>query len=82
MQQVKTLGIGEIKTHFSEILGQVKRGQRIIISFGKKKEKVAMIVPYEECQPEERRQLGPLKGKAEFEIHDDFRITDEELLEF
>ncbi len=77
---MKTLGIGEIKTHFSDILGEIRKGEKVVISYGKKKEKVAVLVPYDECFPKEKRTIGLLKGKARFEIHDDFKISDEQLL--
>jgi len=34
-----------LKANFSAILGRVKKGEKIIIGFGKKKEKVAVPMP-------------------------------------
>jgi prevent-host-death family protein len=78
---MKTKGVGEIKAHFSDILEQVKSGEKIVIAFGKKKKKVAVIVPYEEYRPRGQRRLGPLQGKAGFEIRHDFGFTDDDLLD-
>jgi prevent-host-death family protein len=37
--------VGEFKARFSEILNQVKKGQEIVISFGKQRKKVAVLIP-------------------------------------
>jgi len=77
---MKTLSVGEIKTHFSDILKRVKHGEKIAIGYGKQKRKVAVIVPYDEFQPRENRKLGPLQDKAYFEMQNGFKMADEELL--
>ena len=77
---MKTVGVGEIKAHFSDILEQVKGGEKIAVAYGKKKKKVAVIVPYDEYSPKGRRRLGLLQGKAGFEIRPGFVIADEDLL--
>ncbi|MCD4787226.1 MAG: type II toxin-antitoxin system Phd/YefM family antitoxin [Desulfobacterales bacterium] len=43
---MQTLTIGELKTSFSEVLKKIRSGQKIVISYGRKREKVAVIVPY------------------------------------
>ena len=77
---MKTLTVGELKTHFSEVLGLVRKGEEIALSYGKKKEKVAVILPYDHYKPKAERQLGLLKGKAGCVIKDDFEISDEEMV--
>ena len=77
---MKTVGIGEIKAHFSDILEQVKGGEKIVVAYGKKKKKVAVIVPYDEYRSQGRRRLGQLQGKAGFEIRPGFEIADDDLL--
>jgi antitoxin (DNA-binding transcriptional repressor) of toxin-antitoxin stability system len=77
---MKTLSIGELKTNFSEVLGLIRKGEEITISFGKKKEKVAVILPYDHYKPKDKRQLGLLKGKAGCVIKDDFTLADEEMV--
>jgi len=42
---MKTLAVGELKKHFSEVIENVRDGEEIGISFGKKHELVAVIVP-------------------------------------
>ncbi len=77
---MQTLTVGELKASFSEVLEKVKGGERIAISYGKKREKVAVIVPYSDHVPAPGRNLGILEGRAECIIHDDFEITDSEML--
>ncbi len=43
---MQTLTIGELKTGFSEVLKRIRNGEEIVISYGKKREKVAVLVPY------------------------------------
>ena len=55
---MKTMTVGELKAQFSEVLGQMlKNGEPIAISYGKKKEKVAAIVPYSLIKPKTERTL-------------------------
>ena len=76
-----TLTIGKLKSQFSSVLEQVKRGQEVVISYGKKKEKIAVIIPYRRYRSSKQpRKLGLLKGKAKCVITPDFALTDEEFL--
>jgi len=75
---MKTYPVGEFKTHFSEIMEQVRAGEEIIISYGKKKENVAVLIPYAAYKTKKIR-LGLLQGKALI-IHADFKMSEEELL--
>ena len=78
---MKTMTVGELKAQFSAVLDQIAAGgEPIAISYGRKKEKVAAIVPYSLLRPDADRQLGLLKGKGRCVIHDDFAISDDELL--
>ena len=75
---MKTFPVGEFKTHFSEIIEQVRSGEEIIITYGKKKENVAVLIPYASYKTK-KIQLGLLQNRA-LKIHDDFKMTEEELL--
>lgn len=77
---MQTLNIGELKSRFSEVLEKIKKGQEIIITYGKKREKVAVIVPYSAYVSRPERSLGLLKDRAKCTIHEDFAISDEEML--
>lgn len=77
---MKTLQVGEFKKHFSEILDTVRDGEEVTITYGKKKEKVAILVPYEKYHKKTKRKLGLLENKATCRISEDFEISDEDLL--
>ncbi|MDF7800444.1 type II toxin-antitoxin system Phd/YefM family antitoxin [Pontiellaceae bacterium B1224] len=76
---MKTLAVGDFKTHFSEVLNDVKHGEEFVVCYGRKKEKVAVLVPYEKYvkQPV---TLGVLEGIASYKINDDFAMSDEDFL--
>jgi antitoxin (DNA-binding transcriptional repressor) of toxin-antitoxin stability system len=76
---IKEMTVGEIKTHFSEILQEVKTGKKFGILYGRTKKPIAMIVPYDEGKSE--RKIGILDGKIKIEFRHDFEMTSEELLE-
>jgi len=77
---MQTLTVGELKARFSEVLEKVKNGEEIIISYGKKRERVAVLLPYSRYDQKQQRKLGLLKGRAACIIHKDFKISDEEML--
>lgn len=78
---MKTMTVGEIKAHFSEVLDQLeKTGEPVAISYGKRKEKIAAIVPYSQVQPATQRKLGVMQDKASYVLHDNFALSDEEML--
>ncbi|MEP7128489.1 MAG: hypothetical protein ABI729_06460 [Chitinophagales bacterium] len=76
---MKTMTVGELKAKFSEVLDLVMEGEAVYVSYGKKKEIVAQLVPYK--QPgKKKRKLGGLKGKVTFKFMPDFKMTEKELL--
>ena len=77
---MQTLTIGELKASFSEVLKKIRNGQEIVISYGKKREKVAVIVPYSSYVSTPERSLGLLEDRAGCIIHDDFEISEKEML--
>lgn len=77
---MQTMTVGEVKSHFSEVLDLVQSGEDVVISFGKKKEKIAVIVPFSRYAQKPERRLGLLCGKGSFSMRGDFKISDEEFL--
>jgi prevent-host-death family protein len=77
---MQTMTVGQFKSHFSEVLNLVQHGEDIVISYGKKKEKIAVLVPFAHYEGKPQRILGLLAGKATFAIAEDFKISDDELL--
>jgi len=75
---MKIYQVGEFKALFSEIMEQVRAGEEIIISYGKKKENVAVLIPYAAYKTK-RIRLGLLQDKT-LKIHADFKMNEEELL--
>ena len=72
------MSVGEIKTHFSEVLEEVKQGKKVGVLYGRAKRPIAMIVPHiEEKKP--KRKIGILDGKVKIEFRADFDMTTEEL---
>jgi len=76
---METMTVGDFKTHFSEVLKKVIAGEEIAISYGKKKEIVARIVP-KNAGKKIKRKIGLLDGKASIKIANGFKITSEEFL--
>jgi antitoxin (DNA-binding transcriptional repressor) of toxin-antitoxin stability system len=77
---MKILSLAEAKTHFSAILKDVGLGNEVAISYGKKKETIAVIIPYETWKKSKKRQLGTLEGIVTVKFSKDFYMTDEELI--
>jgi prevent-host-death family protein len=74
---MKTLQVGEFKSHFSEVIENIKKGEEVVISFGKKKEKIAVLVPYSKYMKKKSRKIGLLEKKASFKLSSDFKVSDE-----
>ncbi len=77
---MKTLPLAEVKTHLSSLLKEVETGSEIAISFGKKRETIAVIVPYKEYKRSKKRRLGMLKGKMKVIFEKDFSIRDKDFI--
>jgi len=75
---MKTYSVGEFKARFAEIIEQVRAGEEIIISYGKRKENVAVLIP-DAAYKTKKIRLGLLRNKT-LKIHDDFKMSEEELL--
>jgi len=78
---MKTLPVGELKAQFSEVLEKVRQGEKFGILYGKKKKPIAMIVPFSEVEEKKERKLGILEGKFQVKFANDFKMTEEELLD-
>ncbi len=77
---MKSLTVGEFKAQFSEVLKGLQAGEPIAITYGKKRTKLAVLVPYDQYVNTIERKLGVLQDKAHYHIHDDFKMTDEDVL--
>jgi prevent-host-death family protein len=78
---MKTLTSATVKNDLSHVLEMVRQGEEIVISYGRKKEKIAVIVPYKKyTQNRVSRKLGTLEGKASYKIKKGFKTSDEDML--
>ncbi len=78
---METMTVAELKAKFSSVLDRLKAGEEIVISYGKRREKVGVLIPYEKFHREPVKRLGILKGRGQCIIHDDFEMDDQELLD-
>lgn len=76
---MKMMAVGVVKSRFSEVLNDVKKGETIGIEYGRKHKPLAKIVPYTQ-DDHDRRKIGILKNKGTFSFVGDGKITDEEFL--
>lgn len=77
---MKSLSVGEFKAQFSEVLEMVRQGESVGILYGKDKKLVAEINP-PKTQKKEKRKIGIMDGQVEIIFADNFKMTDEELLD-
>lgn len=77
---MKSLPVGELKAQFSEVLEKVQQGETFEILYGKKKTPVARIVPINGSKQKKKRKLGILEGKVKYVFADDFKMSEEELI--
>jgi antitoxin (DNA-binding transcriptional repressor) of toxin-antitoxin stability system len=76
---MKTMTVGDLKTRFSEVLQEVQAGEEIAVTFGKKKEIIAYLIP-KSARKSTKRTLGILANKGKVTFQKDFTITEEEFL--
>jgi prevent-host-death family protein len=76
--------VADFKSQFSDVLGKVRNGEEVVLEYGRRREKVAVLVPYEKYRRltsrKKKRQAGTLAGKGEIIFSKDFKMTDEEFL--
>jgi len=78
---METMTVAELKAKFSSVLDRLKAGEEIVISYGKRREKVGVLIPYEKFHRAPVKRLGILKDRGRCIIHDDFEMDDQELLD-
>lgn len=76
---MKKMTVGEFKTHFSDVVEMIKSGEKIAVTFGKKKEIVGYFLS-EMPESKAKRKLGILEGKATVTFASDFKMTEDEFL--
>ena len=80
-----TLMVADFKAQFSDVLNKVRRGEEVVLGYGRKREKIAVLVPYEKYRRAlgkgTGRKLGTLAGRGEVIFADDFKLSDAEFLD-
>lgn len=78
---MQTLTVGNLKTNFSEVLTHIRQGKEYGISYGKKKEPMAVIIPINNYLKLHPKRLGSLeKPGQKIIIKKNFKMTTEEFL--
>jgi prevent-host-death family protein len=77
---MKSFSVADAKTQLSSILKEVEAGHEIAITYGKRKETIAVIMPYSAYITSKKRKLGTLKGKMKVKFERDFSLSDHELV--
>ncbi len=75
---MKSVTIAEFKRDLPALLGEVAKGESILLQKGRSRENVAVLSPFK-CEPGKPRQLGLLskRGKPVFK---DWEMSDEDFL--
>ena len=76
---MKTINVANIKADFSAVIDDLKNGDEVVIEYGKRHEKLAVIVPYKKYKRNSRK-IGILKGKNSFKMNAGYKMSAEDLL--
>lgn len=77
---MKNLTVGDFKAGFSAVLRDIEAGEEVIVSYGKSKKKVAVIIPFQKYNKSETRTLGILAKAGSVKFGKDFKLSDDEFL--
>lgn len=78
---MKTLSSAQFKAEFSKVVAELKKGNEVAITYGRKKEPLGTIVPQNKLKkPDYSVKLGDLKAKGWKYKMKNFEMTDEEFL--
>ena len=80
LRAMKTVPVAEVRSNLSSLLKEVEAGNEIVISFGRLRHTIAVIVPIAEYKRIKERKLGSLVGRVKVEFRDDWKLSDEEFL--
>jgi len=75
---MKTITVADVELRFSDIIGQVKNGEKFQILSGSSPKPVAMIIPMQTMDG--HRKIGILEGIGIFNEKENSKITEEEFL--
>ena len=76
---MEAMTVGDFKANFSEVLKKVLNGEEVAISYGKRKEIVARLVPGSgEKKP--KRKIGIFETNGKVVFKNNFSITEAEMI--
>jgi antitoxin (DNA-binding transcriptional repressor) of toxin-antitoxin stability system len=78
---MKTMTVAQLKSQFSAVIGDLREGRQVAITYGRNKELLATIVPQSKMvQPDYSVKVGDLESAGWAYKLNDFEISDEQLL--
>ena len=81
MLSMKIMTTADFKANFSSVVDELKHGNKVVITYGRKKEPLATIIPQSQLEkPNHSVKLGDLKSKGWTYALKDFEMTEEELI--
>jgi antitoxin (DNA-binding transcriptional repressor) of toxin-antitoxin stability system len=78
---MKTVSIADFKSNFSTYADKVEKGEEIIVTRGRGKKQILKVSPIKD-EPKVKRKLGILKSKVKVKFHKDWKMSEEEFLDF
>jgi antitoxin (DNA-binding transcriptional repressor) of toxin-antitoxin stability system len=78
---MKTMTAAEFKANFSSVVDELKHGNKVVITYGRKKVPLATIIPQSQLnKPNYSVKIGDLKTQGWTYTLNDFEMTEEELI--
>ena len=78
---MKTMTTANFKANFSSVVDELKKGNEVVITYGRKKEPLATVIPQSKLKkPDYSVQVGDLKEAGLSYKLNEFEITEVELL--
>ena len=78
---MKTMTTADFKANFTSVVDELKHGNKVIITYGRKKEPLATIIPQSQLKkPNYSVELGDLKSQNWTYTLKDFEMTEEEFI--
>ena len=78
---MKTMTTADFKANFSSVVDELKHGNKVVITYGRKKAPLATIIPQSQLEkPNHSVKIGDLKSQGWTYALNDFEITEEELI--
>jgi antitoxin (DNA-binding transcriptional repressor) of toxin-antitoxin stability system len=71
---MKTMTVGEFKTRFSEVVDLILKGEEVEITYGRKRNVIATLIPKKKEILKER-EFGKWENMPGFYMADDFNET-------